>query len=185
MFNLTPVRAALAQPENAVRLQRCIAADPGASRRAVARRVCREFGFVDPRGRWRESSCQAALAALERAGRLNLPAPRPARGGGPSRRLGTPAPPPAPLPARVDGVADLRADLAADDADRQVWNGLMAREHPRGAAVHAGAQLRYLIRSEHGVLGGLGFSAPAFRLAARERQSDGARSSGRVISTMR
>ncbi len=62
IFDLIPVPAALAQPESAVRLPRCIAADLGSSRR-----VCGEFGFVDPRGRWRESSCQAAL---ERARRL-------------------------------------------------------------------------------------------------------------------
>ena len=44
----------------------------------------------------------------------------------------------------------------------------MQREHPRGAARHVGAQLRYLLVSDHGVLGALGFAASALTLAARD-----------------
>ena len=39
----------------------------------------------------------------------------------------------------------------------------------RGAARHAGAQLRYLIVSDHGVLGALGFAASALALVARDQ----------------
>ena len=41
------------------------------------------------------------------------------------------------------------------------------REHPRGAARLAGAQLRYLVASQHGYLGALGISSSALALAAR------------------
>ncbi len=44
----------------------------------------------------------------------------------------------------------------------------MQREHPRGAARHVGPQLRYLLVSDHGVLGALGFAASALTLAARD-----------------
>ena len=44
----------------------------------------------------------------------------------------------------------------------------MRREHPRGAVRHVGAQMRYLLVSEHGVLGALGFAAAALALAARD-----------------
>jgi len=44
----------------------------------------------------------------------------------------------------------------------------VAAEHPHGAVLHVGAQLRYLIESEHGVLGALGFAASALALAARD-----------------
>ena len=46
----------------------------------------------------------------------------------------------------------------------------MAREHPRGAARLAGAQLRYLVASQHGYLGALGFSSSALALAARDNR---------------
>lgn len=44
----------------------------------------------------------------------------------------------------------------------------MIREHPRGAGPLVGCQIRYLIRSEHGWLGGLGFSASALQLHDRD-----------------
>ena len=50
-----------------------------------------------------------------------------------------------------------------------MWNELVEREHPRGAVVHVGAQLRYLIVSEHGCLGALGFAASALTLGCRDR----------------
>ena len=36
------------------------------------------------------------------------------------------------------------------------WNTLMAHEHPRGAGPFVGHQLRYLVGSAHGWVGGVG-----------------------------
>ena len=44
----------------------------------------------------------------------------------------------------------------------------MAYEHPRGAGPFVGPQLRYLVDSVHGWLGGVGFAASARRLRARD-----------------
>jgi hypothetical protein len=52
---------------------------------------------------------------------------------------------------------------------RRIWNEMMMREHPRGAGPLVGRQLRYLVGSEHGWLGGLGFSAAALQLRDRDR----------------
>ena len=46
---------------------------------------------------------------------------------------------------------------------------MMRREHPQGAVVHVGRQLRYLIGSEHGWLGGCLFAASALALQPRDR----------------
>lgn len=51
---------------------------------------------------------------------------------------------------------------------RRLWNELMAGEHPQGAGPLVGRQLRYLIGSAHGCLGGFGFAAPALQLADRD-----------------
>src|SRR3972149_5259506 len=51
----------------------------------------------------------------------------------------------------------------------QGWNEMMLCEHPQGAGPLVGAQMRYLISSEHGWLGGLGFGAAAIQLADRDR----------------
>jgi hypothetical protein len=46
----------------------------------------------------------------------------------------------------------------------RIWSELMLCEHPQGAGPLVGAQMRYLIGSEHGWLGGLGFSASPFKV---------------------
>jgi hypothetical protein len=54
------------------------------------------------------------------------------------------------------------------EARMRTWNELMLGEHPCGAGPLVGAQLRYLIGSAHGWLGGFGFSAAAITLRDRD-----------------
>ena len=143
----------------------------GASRAAFARHVCREFGFRDSRGALQVATCQRALRGLHRQGRIDLPPPRHGgRGGrGRPRRLGQPVPAPQAVPAAAGAVAGLALTLVSTPQQRQTWNELVASEHPQGAVVHVGPQLRYLVESEHGVLGAVGFAAAALAVAARDQ----------------
>jgi len=138
-------------------------------RTEVAEAVCAAFGFTDARGAPQRGTCLKALRELEAAGALSLPPP--ARRSGPKtpRRLGTPVPVPEAVPAEVGALQGLRLELVTTAAQRRLWNELMVREHPRGAGPLVGRQLRYLIGSAHGWLGGLGFGAAALQLAARDR----------------
>ena len=135
----------------------------------MARRVCQEFGFLDPRGEPRTASCLMELRRLERVAGIDLVAARPGPGYWPPRGLEASVPAPVGVPARVDAVVALELVPVHDAARRRVWTELIRREHPRGAVTHVGCQLRYLIRSEHGWLGALGFAAAALTLRAREQ----------------
>ena len=53
--------------------------------------------------------------------------------------------------------------------EMQIWNELMIKDHPRGAGPLVGRQIRYLIESEYGYLGGISFSSSALHLDARDR----------------
>ena len=140
-----------------------------AHRTALADRVCSEFGFHDARGRAQRSGCLKALRELEARGRIRLPTPRRrVKHCGP-RGLGRAVPEPVGVPETVDGVRELELILVETGPQRALWNELMAREHPRGAGPLVGAQLRYLVGSAHGWLGGLGFGAAALRLRDRDR----------------
>ena len=135
----------------------------------VADRVCEAFDFRDGRGRLQRASCRQALAELEAAGQVALPPPR--RRGGVLRKprvLAQPVTPARAVPAAVGGLGDLELVLVESDAQRLIWNTLMAHEHPRGAGPWVGHQLRYLVGSAHGWLGGVGFAASARRLQARD-----------------
>ena len=140
------------------------------SRSAFARHVCREFGFVNSRGQPQVASCQKALRSLHSAGRIDLPAPRHGGRAGDCRprRLGQPVPQPQAVPPAAGAVAGLKLTLVTSPQQRRTWNELVASEHPQGAVLHVGAQLRYLIESEHGLLGALGFAAAALAVAARD-----------------
>ena len=160
------------RPALVKRLQAVLDQEPGLSRTALSRRVCGWLDWRSPNGRWKEMSCRVALARLERAGMIRgwrggvFPAP-PVRGprcraggqeGGVERRLCE------LQPVEVVAVGSAESRVA------RTWNELLDRYHPQGAGPLCGAQIRYAIRSRGGEwLGGLAFSAAAWRVAARDR----------------
>lgn len=162
------IKRTLSEPQGVARVQALMREAPPGHRTALADRVCAAFDFVDARGRAQRAGCLKALRALERNGQLVLPAPRTAPGPRQVRRLPHAVAPPQAVPAHVSEIADLELVVVEDDAQRAIWNELMAREHPRGSGPLVGCQLRYLIGSAHGWLGGLGFAAAALKLAPRD-----------------
>ena len=135
----------------------------------VADRVCEAFELRDGRGRWQRASCRKALDVLEAQGEIVLPAPRTQRAGGHGPRVLAHAVAPAhDVPGTVGAVRELELVRVESDAQRWVWNTLMAHEHPRGAGPFVGHQLRYLVGSAHGWLGAVGFAASARRLHTRD-----------------
>jgi len=145
---------------------------PCPSGNALAREVCRELEWRSPNGRWATSSCKAALRKLHKRGLIPWPNAR--RGStGPHRLRGSgqPLPPIRRLPARVDQVPGLHLRLlsGAQDPLSPLWNDLMIAQHPCGAAPMVGSQLRYLIGSDLGWLGALGFGPAAWILGARDQ----------------
>ena len=171
MSTTQSIPATLKQSANLKRLSSLLAEQKFESRSAVVKRVCHEFGFHDESGRLRTSSCQAVLSELEQLGQVVLPAPstRPPRNSGRPRGLEQPVPAPSAVPRQIEQIENLRLVRVDTAEQRYTWNEIIKHEHPRGATIHAGAQMRYLIVSEHGFLGALGFSSPALRVAARDR----------------
>jgi hypothetical protein len=139
------------------------------TRASLTRSVCEHFNFVDLRGRAQIAGCIKAMRELEKAGHYVLPAPL-KRGNSvkSARRLEAPVPEPVDVPVRAEDVRGL-ALVKVDNLDlMRVWNELMLCEHPQGAGPLVGAQMRFLIQSEHGWLGGFGFGAAALRMADRD-----------------
>jgi hypothetical protein len=148
-----------------------IAADPQIRRGELSREVCVHLDWYSPNGRSALSGARVALRKFERRGLLALPT---AKAQGTRRhRLrpsGQPLPPLRAVPRRVDEVRGLYLHLLSgwDDPLQGVWNDLIIQQHPCGDAPLVGPQLRYLIGSEHGWLGALGFGPAAFLLGARD-----------------
>ena len=138
-------------------------------RNELAERVCRQFGFYDARGQAQRGGCVKALRELEAAGYFVLPAACGRTGSNSPRRLNKPVALPSEVPTQVGNVCGLTLVVVRTSEQMRIWNELMIEEHPQGAGPFVGRQLRYLIGSDHGWLGGLGFAAAARRLADRDR----------------
>jgi len=116
------------------------------------------------------------LASLERSGRLIFPASSPSKGVKVTVSSRETAPSPANVPQAVVldcsladlGELNLLKVAGATTNDGRAWIEMMGRHHYLGAGPIMGCQIRYLITSSRGVLGGLSFSAPAWRLACRD-----------------
>ncbi|MDO8343343.1 MAG: IS4 family transposase [Cellvibrio sp.] len=135
----------------------------------LAEEVCEHFGFFDPRGRKQVSGCLKALRELEAAGHFILPESRSRPGPGSPKRLSEPVANPADAGDRVDEVNGLELILVKSEAHMRIWNEMMIGEHPQGAGPLVGRQMRYLISSDQGWLGGFGFASAALHLSARDK----------------
>lgn len=153
------------------RINATVHGNPAISRRALSLKVCEWLDWRGPNGKLKEMSCRVALLKLHRQNLVRLPA---CAGSGlsPIRRQ---------IERPTDSIAAIRCDLkslgdvelirirSAESKASHVWNGLMSRYHYLGAGPLCGAQMRYLIRSSrYGWLGGLAFSAAAWRVEARD-----------------
>ena len=163
------IKRSLSTPAGLERVEAVMRKDAELHRTGLAGRLCEEFGFFDARGRAQVGGCLAALRVLERAGRLRLPPARSRGGSGTRRGAAVAVAPPSGVPDAAGRVRGLSLVLVEDAAQREIWHGLMALEHPRGAGPLVGCQLRYLVGSEHGWLGAAGIAASALQLAVRDR----------------
>jgi len=135
----------------------------------LANQVCTNFEFHDARGEMQTSGCLKALRELESSGHFELPQAQHKTGTKSPRRLTDPVPLPVDVPDEVNGIVALELVQVQNTDQMRIWNELMLTEHYLEAAILVGRQLRYLIRSEHGWLGGIGFAAPALQLSARDQ----------------
>lgn len=162
------IKRTLSASENIAHIRNLLDANPSSNRSALATKTCEQLGLHDARGNVQLGGCLKALRELERAGHFTLPLAH--KGPGPSspRRLAEPVAQPTAVPAEVGQIQGLDLILVNTLDQMRIWNELMLCEHPQGAGPLVGRQLRYLIGSTHGWLGGFGFAAPALNLGARD-----------------
>jgi hypothetical protein len=144
---------------------------PTPSRNHLAREACLALAWYQSDGRLAVSSAKVALRKLHKRGRLTLPGGDRSHRSHRLRPSGQPLPPLARGPRPGEQIPGLRLHLVSGAADplHGTWNDLMITHHPLGDAPLVGPQARYLIGSELGWLGALGFSPAAFVLGCRDQ----------------
>lgn len=155
------------------RIRSRLRSDATLTRSALSREVCEWLGWRTHDGRPKEVNCRVALQRLAQRGLIELPAAQPvsfAKAKGATE-------PAHSWPEIRSTLKELgRVWLVAVDSTQaeqsRLWWAMLQAHHPQGAGPLCGAQLRYLIACEIAgntcFIGGLSFSAPAWRLAARD-----------------
>lgn len=150
-------------------ISKSVEANPEISRRALSFEVCDLLDWKSPNGRPKEMSCRVALLKLHRLGRIELPGPASAVPSRCARAHVVPQIHPVKCGLKELGPIELIPVRGGSEQSR-TWNRLMETYHYLGSGPLCGAQIRYLVSSrEHGWLGGLSFSAAAWRLAPRDK----------------
>ena len=173
MHTTSTIQEQLASADAVALVKKWLKENRGEMRQALARYVCEALDLKDARGALRMGGTLKALRVLETRGYWRLPKAQNANGKagcGRPRRLGRPVAPPRAVPARVEQVQGLKLVEIRPEEDElfRAWNELIETEHPLRASRMVGRQLRYLIGSEHGWLGAVGFGSCALRLADRD-----------------
>jgi len=166
------IQERLASPEVVSKIRDWLKSNKHKSRLALAEHLCKELTLKDPRGQLRLAGVQKALRVLEAKGYWRLAKLRGVYGKSwQPRRVGGPVTHPHGVPTRVEQVKGLElVEVSSEDDELfRVWNELMLTEHPLRDCRLVGRQLRYLIGSEHGWLGGMGFGSCALRLRVRDQ----------------
>lgn len=172
MKSTTGIKERLSTPENVALVTEWLAGNKGKTRTRLAREVCEGLGLRDGKGALRIAGTLRALRDLEAEGYWKLPRARPhASGRWNPRRLDQAVALPRDVPQRVEQIEGLKlveVDSSHDEHLR-IWNELMLTDHPLHDCRLVGRQLRYLIGSAHGWLGGIGFGSCALYLESRDR----------------
>jgi hypothetical protein len=169
MITQNQVKRTLSRPKTIDYVRELLRANQFLTRTGLADFLCEKLMFFDGRGKKQRGSCLKALRELEADGRFALPAACRKTSPQSPRRLSEPVPISENVPEQVGDVRELKLILVATEEHMRIWNEMMIQEHPRGAGPLVGRQLRYLIHSQHGWLGGLGFGAAALHLEARDK----------------
>jgi len=163
------IKRTLTQPKAIEHICNILDTNDNINRTTLANRLCDHFKFFDPCGNRQRDGCVKALRKLEQAGHFTLPVAMCKPGPKNPRRLEAPVPEPKKVPANAGKIQKLQLINVKTEEESRTWNELMISDHPRGAGPLVGRQLRYLIQSEHGWLGGISFSSAALHLEARDK----------------
>ena len=161
-------------PELIEHLNQLLEETPAITQTTQARFLCEQLGWYSPNGKPSLSSAKVALSKLRKRGLLGERKPTSSSEGKRGHRLRRsplPLPPLDNVPSKAGKVRGLHLHLLSGQEDQLhgVWNDLIIEQHPCGDSPLVGAQLRYLIGSEHGWLGAFGFGPAAYVLGAREQ----------------
>ena len=170
--NILSYRGRAVTEQDVVFIQRLIGEHPAASRRALSKRLCEAWNWVQPNGALRDMVCRGLMLALHRAGHIVLPPVRCV----PANPLAHRTKPPAatldatPVRCSLKALRPLTFRQVRRTPDERLFNALIETHHYLGYTQPVGAHLKYLVHARDGrPLACLSWSSAPRHLGARDR----------------
>jgi len=152
-------------------IRQLIAAHPTASRRAISRKLCEAWNWVQPNGALRDMVCRGLLLALHRGGHVRLPAPRYKlatpwirHGGGAPAEIDR-----TPLHSSLKAVRPLEFRQVRRTDAELLFNTLIEQHHYLGYMQPVGEHLKYMVYTQDRPIACLAWSSAPRHLGCRDR----------------
>ena len=171
-FKRNLVKKTISSPTMLEAVRQWLVEKAGATLSSFSAFVCKKCNFLDGRGRLQTTNCASALKELDAQGKISLQeslqyTPRSCTPHIP-HCLECAVPQPTNVPEDVSDIQDLRLVKVSQQSDLLTWNTVIRDEHYLGPSLSPGLKIRYLVYSEHGLLGAVSFSPAARHLKARD-----------------
>jgi hypothetical protein len=139
---------------------------PDLNRVQLSKQFCRQFDWTAPGGGLKQMSCRVALLRLEKSGLVRLPAVR-KKVSRITKVCCSEKGEPQPLVRINAGNSELCLEVVKRKT-APLFNELIQRYHYLGYSRMCGAQMRFFVHAGEHLVGLLGFSAAAWRVAGRD-----------------
>ena len=152
-------------------IRELIADHPTLSRRALSKKLCEAWNWVQPNGHPRDMVCRGLMLALHRAGHIELPAQRQASHNPLAKRCRPAAVKidRSPLHGCLKAIGPLRWEQVRRTSQEPLFNSLIEQHHYLGYTQPVGEHLKYLIYAGDRVVAALAWSSAAHGLSCRDR----------------
>ena len=147
-----------------------IAANPGASRRTLSKKLCEAWEWRQPNGALRDMVCRGMLLMLDRAGQIVLPPVSYVRHNPLANRV---RPEPArihtiPIEDRLRNLQPLEFEQVRRTSQEPLFNSLMEEHHYLGYEQPVGEHLKYLVWAQGRPVACLAWSSAPRHLGSRD-----------------
>jgi len=165
-------RGRMVTDADAAFIRQLIAAHPKASRRALSKKLCEAWNWVQPNGVLRDMVCRGLMLALHRAGHIELP---PVRWVNPNPLAQGRRPPSrtllrwGPVEGRLSKMLPLDIRQVRRSSDESLFDSLIETHHYLGYTQPVGEHLKYLISADGIPVACMAWSSAPRHIGCRDR----------------
>ncbi len=152
-------------------INQLIEANPGMSRWALSRELCRQWNWVQPNGALRDMVCRSLMLELHRAGHIRLPEKKRAVAN-PLAERKKPEPIPIgqkPIQAELCDLGPLEFRQVRRTEQEKLFNSLVDQFHYLGYCHPVGEQLKYIVYAQKRPIACLCWSSAPRHIGCRDR----------------